>query len=42
MKSNENYFREYYYQEIKPFLEKVALEGDKETFALDEGEGEDI
>jgi hypothetical protein len=41
VKSNENYFREHYYNDIKPFLEKVSLEGEKETFALDEGDGEE-
>lgn len=30
MRSNENYFREHYYTEIKGFLEKVSLEGEKE------------
>ena len=29
VKSNELKFREHYYQEIKPFLEKLSLEGDR-------------
>jgi hypothetical protein len=41
VRSNENYFREYYYGEIKPFLEKVSLEGEKEiVFALDNDKDE--
>ena len=30
VKSNENYFRDYYYNEIKGFLEKVSLEKEQE------------
>lgn len=30
VKSNQNYFREYYYNQIKGFLEKVSLEGEKQ------------
>ena len=30
VRSNEQQFRNYYHQEIKGFLEKVALEGEKE------------
>lgn len=42
MKSNENYFREHYYQEIKPFLEKVSLEGEKEPgYSIDYDDEED-
>ena len=42
VRSNEQQFRNYYHQEIKGFLEKVALEGDKEECpALEEAKDED-
>ena len=41
MKSNQEQFRKYYYEEIKPFLEKYSLDGEKETYLQENDKDEE-